>query len=56
MNSSGWQVPNTLLENSGQVTPERMKRQSQSKKKKKKEEEEEKKKANKQTPSYGCGW
>ena len=31
MNSPGRQVPNMLLEISGEVTPERMKRQSQSK-------------------------
>ena len=31
MNSPGWQVPyNMLLENSGEITPERMKRWSQS--------------------------
>ena len=30
MNSPGWQVPNTLLEIGGEVTPERMKRLSQS--------------------------
>ena len=29
MNSPGWQVPNMLLEISGEVTPERMKRWSQ---------------------------
>ena len=33
MNSPGRQVPNTLLEISGEITPERIKRQSQSKKK-----------------------
>ena len=26
MNSPGWQVPNMLLEKSGEITPERMKR------------------------------
>ena len=31
MNSPGRQVPNTLLEISGEITPERMKRRSQSK-------------------------
>ena len=31
MNSPGWQVPNMLLEISGEITPERMKRWSQSK-------------------------
>ena len=31
MNSPGWQVPNMLLENSGEITPERMKGWSQSK-------------------------
>ena len=31
MNSLGQQVPNTLLEKSGEITPERMKRWSQSK-------------------------
>ena len=31
MNSPGWQVPSMLLEISGEVTPERMKRWSQSK-------------------------
>ena len=31
MNSPGQQVPNMLLEISGEITPERMKRQSQSK-------------------------
>ena len=29
MNSPGWQVPNMLLEISGEITPERMKRRSQ---------------------------
>ena len=31
MNSPGWQVPNMLLEISGETTPERMKGWSQSK-------------------------
>ena len=31
MNSPGWNVPNTLLEKSGEIAPERMKRWSQSK-------------------------
>ena len=31
MNSLGQQVPNTLLEKSGEITPERLKRWSQSK-------------------------
>ena len=31
MISPGWEVPNMLLEKSGEITPERMKRQSQSK-------------------------
>ena len=31
MNSPGWYVPNMLLENSGEIAPERMKRLSQSK-------------------------
>ena len=31
MNSPGWYVPNMLLEISGEITPERMKRRSQSK-------------------------
>ena len=31
MNSPGWQVPNMPLEKSGEITPERMKTQSQSK-------------------------
>ena len=31
MNSPGWQVPNMLLENSGEISPEGMKRLSQSK-------------------------
>ena len=31
MNSRGWQVPNMLLEISGEITPERLKRWSQSK-------------------------
>ena len=31
MNSPVWQVPNMLLEISGEITPERMKRWSQSK-------------------------
>ena len=31
MNSPGWQVPNMLLKISGEITPETMKRQSQSK-------------------------
>ena len=31
MNSPGWKVPNLLLENSGEITPERMKGWSQSK-------------------------
>ena len=30
MNSPGQQVPNMLLEKSGEITPEKMKRQSQS--------------------------
>ena len=30
MNSRGWQVPNMLLEKDGEITPERMKRRSQS--------------------------
>ena len=30
MNSPGWQVPNILLEISGEITPERMKRMGQS--------------------------
>ena len=29
MKSPGWQVPNMLLEKSGEITPERKKRQSQ---------------------------
>ena len=32
MNSPGWQVPNMLLEISGEINPERMKKQSQRKK------------------------
>ena len=32
MNSPGWWVPNMLLEISGEITPERMKRQSQGRK------------------------
>ena len=32
MNTTDWKVPNMLLEKSGEVTPERMKRQSQSEK------------------------
>ena len=31
MKSPGWQVPNMLLEKSGEITPERKKRQSQNK-------------------------
>ena len=31
MNSPGWQVPNMLLHKGGEITPERMKRHSQSK-------------------------
>ena len=31
MNSLGWEVPNMLLEISGEITPERMKGQSQGK-------------------------
>ena len=31
MNSTGWQVPDMLLEISGEITPERMKGWSQSK-------------------------
>ena len=31
MNSPGWWVPNMLLEKSGEITPEIIKRQSQSK-------------------------
>ena len=31
MNSPGWQVPNMLLQISGEITPERMKGWSQSK-------------------------
>ena len=31
MNSLGWKVPNMLLEKSVEITPERMKGQSQSK-------------------------
>ena len=31
MNSPGWYVPSMLLEKSGEITAERMKRQSQSK-------------------------
>ena len=30
MNSPGWKVPNMLLEKSGEITPERMKRRNQS--------------------------
>ena len=32
MNSPGWEVPNMLLEESGEIAPKRMKRLSQSKK------------------------
>jgi len=31
MNSPGWRVPNMLLEISGEITPERLKRRGQSK-------------------------
>ena len=40
MSSPGWYMPNMLLEISGEITPKRMKRRSQSK----------------TTPSYGCDW
>ena len=36
MNSPGWQVPNIVLEISGEITLEKMNRQSQSQKKKQK--------------------
>ena len=41
MNSPGWQVPNMLLEKSGEMTPERMKRRLNKME---------------TTPSCGCDW